>query len=365
MMTSFLSSFDQFNADVTLITTLHKEPFFQPFSPASASASYTNTLSIIYAFITIVSLHLLFLRKFKSNAGKLGLANEKEIMKLSYQATNFTVNLSLGLYGLYTILFLYPTGGSPFQLLHPFNDTNIINRISGYEQYTHFSAYQMGYNLWAIPVGILYVNENKFMIVHHISVICTAFLACYTNLTYRYASVYIFGFAEMSSVPLAIMNYLKDQREWTRNNFELGFGIIKVLFATMFLVLRVIIATPLIYDITRGQFIVNLTLWMIRLNGNNGDLHEYDVGLFKTIFVGFDWILKVCLGFLQVSFMIRVFVLMLIIVFFHLDIQPLLLSIVVLLGFFDSEWIGPHGWWNKTTEEKESVTERAAIILAG
>ena len=224
------------------------------------------------------------------------LTTPKEIMKFSYQATNFTVNLSLGLFGLYTIL----NAPNPMSLINPAYESSLLERVTGYNQYANFASYQLAYNIWALPIGLFYVDEAPLMILHHISVLTSTSLSCYSNTTYLYASVYIFGLAELSSVPLAIMNYLKENQEWAKRNFRKGNAIVKVTFAVSFLILRVIVATPLIMDLIRSSFLVNWTLWSVWLMGDSSNDIEYFVGIGKASICGFNFVLMCCLGFLQV-----------------------------------------------------------------
>jgi hypothetical protein len=307
-LTSFFSNLQ---SDAKLISTIHEGQFILPQSDETYQYEYyQNTQRIITTCVLISTIHITLYNTFKKYASSLQLQNNKEVMKLSYQTTNLLVNLSLGTYGLYTLCFIAP---SSLALLHPYYEDDILQRLTGYNQYTHFSAYQCAYNIWALPVGILYVDENKFMILHHMSVLTSTLLACYTKLGYNIFSVYIFGVAELSSVPLAIMNLLKDKREWTKVHFELGFGLIKLLFAAMFLMLRVILATPMIMDTLRSSGLVLWTfIWrreygiidVVGDGGGDGDgdgISSSINGAFigKLILFGCDFLFKTSLGCLQ------------------------------------------------------------------
>ena len=287
------SIFEKLHADAVVVSTLHTKPFFK-----SWPDTYNDTRTIVIVFFIICTLHYTLLQIFKKNQTSLKLKDSKETMRLSYQATNFIVNLSLAILGIYTIF----NSKKPLTLLHPFYESDILVRISGYTQYTYFAAFQLGYNFWALPVGILFVDESPFMILHHVAVLSSTVLACYSSTAYNYASVYIFGVAEMSSVPLAIMNYLKYHREWTKKHFESGYGVIKIVFAVSFLILRVFIATPLILDLLRSSFLVIWTLILFAIHGNSNVNVAVDVGLIKIIICGSNFILMCCLGFLQVSY---------------------------------------------------------------
>lgn len=283
---------DNLYTDAALITTLHQEPLWREFK----EEQWQSTQTLIRTFFLIVTIHQIYLHLAKKYQKTMQLTTSKDIMKLSYVATNFTVNLSLGLLGLYTIL----TSPNPMALINPTYEPSLLERVTGYNQYANFASYQLAYNIWALPVGIFYVDEAPLMILHHISVLTSTTLSCYSNLTYLYSSVYIFGLAELSSVPLAIMNYLKENKEWAQRNFQKGSLIFKVMFAVSFLILRVIVATPLIMDLTRSSFLVNWTLWKVWLmNTGEGSDVEYFVDIGKATICGFNFVLMCCLGILQ------------------------------------------------------------------
>lgn len=225
----------------------------------------------------------------------LQLTDQKEVQKAAYQFTNMLVNMTLGISGLYTLY----TAPDTFALIFPSNEPDLLQRITGYGHLTHFFAYQLGYNLWALPVGVLIVDENPFMILHHISVLSSSILACYTNIGYAIYAAYIFGMAELSSVPLAVMNLLKDRREWTKKNFATGFAIVKVWFASSFLILRVGLPTPMIMDLLRSSFLVlaTMTFWKHEEYIDGSESFE----TVKIVICGFNFVLMCCLGFLQVS----------------------------------------------------------------
>ena len=294
-MTTIKTYFTDLPSDAALVArTVHKETFIQPFSE-----TFDSTVTIVISFVAIACIHMVFLRIVKSNQNMLQLTNPKEVQKAAYQFTNMLVNFTLGITGLYTIYNAPDT----FALIFPSNEPDLLQRITGYGHLTHFCAYQLGYNLWALPVGVLIVDENPVMILHHISVLSSTVLACYTNIRYTIYAAYIFGLAELSSVPLAIMNLLKERSEWTKKNFATGFAIVKVCFATSFLTLRIGLATPMIMDLTRSSFLVlsTMTFWKQEqfIDGSES------IDTVKIVICGFNFVLMCCLGFLQVSYEIK------------------------------------------------------------
>ena len=92
-------------------------------------------------------------------------ASTSEIMKSSYQATNLLVNLFLGIYGIYTWTTSVPKISS----------IPALERIIGFNGFISFAALQIGYNLWALPMGLFVVHKRGGMIGHHMA---TLFDAC-------------------------------------------------------------------------------------------------------------------------------------------------------------------------------------------
>lgn len=288
----FSSLFSNLQSDAEQVSLLHKEQFFQP-----SDITGQNTHTIITTFLVILTTHAIILNVVnKPNvAKKLEISTYDDAMKLSYQITNLLVNLILGIYGLFTIVYLFPTatGKSFMTLLFPSYESNILERISGYNAYTNFSAYQLAYNIWALPVGIFLVDENKVMLLHHVSVMTSTLLACYTNLGYKIFSIYIFGCAELSSVPLAMMNILKDRPNFTKRYFKNEYGLIKIVFAFSFLLLRQVLATPMILDLLRSSALVLYTSFW------NLDDYVDDTGVLKIGICSFNFVLMSTLGILQ------------------------------------------------------------------
>lgn len=97
----------------------------------------------------------------------------KAAWKASYQVTNLLTNATLGLYGIHVHLNLD-------------SNESLENKIHGYPQMKSFALGQMGYQLWAIPVGILCVEETALMLVHHVAVICVASTSAFLTAGFRY-----------------------------------------------------------------------------------------------------------------------------------------------------------------------------------
>jgi hypothetical protein len=175
------------------------------------------------------------------------LKAKKESMTLSYQATNMLVNLYLGCYGcLY--FTTNPFSSSP----HNPNSLSLLSRMISHPQNAIFGSLQVGYSLWSLPMGILIVTESHTMLIHHISTLITSILSSSFLPGFRIYAPFFFGVIELSSVPLSIMNYLKDHYEWTLKHVPTTYAVVRLIFALLFLTLRVILWIPQIYPVLKA-----------------------------------------------------------------------------------------------------------------
>ena len=157
-----LSSLPEYDADV--FGPIHSLPTFT--SDAENEESIRFILRVIGG-ITAVNLALLLLMKYMFNS------TGKAAWKASYQVTNLLTNATLGLYGIHVHLGLDS------------NET-LQDKIHGYPHMKSFALGQMGYQLWAIPVGVLFVDETASMLVHHVAVICVASTSAFLTSGFRY-----------------------------------------------------------------------------------------------------------------------------------------------------------------------------------
>ena len=150
--------------------------------------------------------------------------------KASYILTNLLVNLTFGCLGIY------------YQININWGET-MMNKIVGYEHAKIFAVGQVGYQLWALPIGLFVVGETKSMIMHHVAVICVGSVSTFIRCGFRYYIPYFYGLIEISSVPLSIMNSFKNNKEWIESYPQL-YSYVRLLFAVTFLLVRVVLWTP-------------------------------------------------------------------------------------------------------------------------
>jgi len=224
-------------------------------------------LCVIAIITAIFGSSWVFLRR---KSKQWNIQNHNAVL-VAYQFTNLCVNLFLGLYGMYHYFMTKP---APSKLL-------VTQRIVGFEQYSTFAMIQICYNLWSLPVGFFLVEESSTMLFHHVATIISSVISISCTFGFRYHQPFFFGLIEISSVPLAIMNYCKKNKEWEKENCPGLLNLIRKIFAVTFLTIRVIMYTPNIYDVERS---VVMILWTSKsLSSQIGLIIFFFASLFISI----------------------------------------------------------------------------------
>ena len=244
MLSSISTSFLQ---DLELVKALHQTADLQPYQhsndkmPSEFALVKYSPQQIVFSFIGISLLFIISSISLKKMEQRFRLQSDK-IMEIAYQFTNLCVNLFLGISGIYLYNFTLPAMDALI----------ITNRITGFENYTHLAFVQIGYNLWALPVGYFLVNESKLMLGHHVATMFICITSAFTDFGFGYHVPFFFGLIEISSVPLAIMNYCKKNQEWAQEYIPSMKEIIRPIFAATFLTTRVFMWTPNMTDVIRS-----------------------------------------------------------------------------------------------------------------
>ena len=105
-------------------------------------------------------------------------SKDLRVTKIAYQITNVIFNLSVGLVGLYLEYQVLPT-------LKCFSGTSLDRMPFNHEELYLVSAMQLGYQCWAIPVGVLSVGESMEMIFHHIAVVISTVQSGFMTVGFR------------------------------------------------------------------------------------------------------------------------------------------------------------------------------------
>lgn len=195
-------------------------------------------LIVSMSAIAIAIYHSLILLLLRTLFSSHYVRNRPLYKKTSYQVSNMTMNLFLGIYGFYHYVSSVPNIGS----------VHITERIKGFEEYAIFGALQVGYNIWALPYGLV-IGEPLIMIGHHIAALCVGSLSSFSVNGFRYHAPFFFGLIEISSVPLAIMNFCKDNSDLTNARCPNLKSAIRPIFGIIFLCVRVVMWLPKIFDV--------------------------------------------------------------------------------------------------------------------
>lgn len=200
---------------------------------------------------------------------------QKQRIKVCYQITNIIFNICIGAIGCYLEYVILPT-------LDCYNKAS-VEKIVGYEQELYLvSAFQLGYQLWAIPVGVLHVGEDMTMLLHHFAVVISASMTGFLSIGFRYYSPFFYGVMELSSIPLSVMNSFKDNKE-LRDKYPTVNAMSRAAFVSSFLLIRIILC---------------LSRWPVFLRDNFIVFYTQPMGFYK--FYSFlQWSLAVTLQLLQ------------------------------------------------------------------
>mmetsp|Transcript_8055 Transcript_8055/g.10554 ORF Transcript_8055/g.10554 Transcript_8055/m.10554 type:complete len:299 (-) Transcript_8055:412-1308(-) len=200
-----------------------KAPMFRPMEyilqrviPEIVEAVFFCTIIYVFSFYFVDHLAPKGLNQLKRN-------------KLCYQITNFFANLLLGTAGFYYNAQL--------------NESPTPQELVQKEGMHFFASFQLGYQFWAIPVGLLFVKEDPLMILHHVAVIFAASTMVFFTNGMRYWAPFVLGCVEICSVPLAVMNAFKDNQDWIKKYPEY-YLYVRTAFALIFLHVRVWMFIP-------------------------------------------------------------------------------------------------------------------------
>lgn len=278
---------------IETVAKVHDGPIFLQSSPDELLGALFDIIKIAFIISIVHIIVLKFYQKHRANVNKTSTLNEKnsekDISKAalenyqgSYQMTNMIVNFFLGCLGIYHYINLP-------------SSTTIVDRIST-PHYAFFASLQIGYQLWALPVGIFVVKERKEMLIHHVCVIVIASMSYFCIAGFRYHCPFFYGLIEISSVPLSVMNMFRNNRKWIEE-MPHAYTVVKLIFASIFLIVRVVMWIPQMLDFL---YIISLCL----LSCQHGFCYAVNgVNFFNGIFLTYLqllWASKIVKGLLQI-----------------------------------------------------------------
>lgn len=232
-----------------------------------------NVLPAILTTIALVS--GVYCASFPLVAERLIPQNDAKAHRVfSYQTTNLVTNAVLGLMGVYFQYFVLPEHATTEERIYGLTDLYVLGAV------------QIGFQIWSIIVGILYVNESPEMLIHHVAVIFASSKTVFLTNGFRYYAPLALGMTELSSVPLSVMNSFKNNASW-REAFPQAYLASRLIFALAFLVIRIGIFVPAHVEYLWHSFWVNY------------HAETQHVGAFYRGFMGTAWLGAVFLLALQ------------------------------------------------------------------
>ena len=141
---------------------------------------------------------------------------------LAYQITNGITNTGIGLMGLYYQYFVLPRALS------------LGEKIQGQDDLYLLGAVQIGFQIWAIAIGITFGLETSQMLMHHVAVIFASSKSVFLTNGFRYYAPLGLGMTELSSVPLSVMNSFKNNKEW-QDRYPQYYLASRLIFSFVFL----------------------------------------------------------------------------------------------------------------------------------
>lgn len=221
-----------FSREIELVSHLHENPLFLPWEHIRDNVIPAVLVTIACIVVIHQTMAFFLAKRFPSKNPRAYLYSSG-----SYRATNLLVNLFLGVVGTYHYTQTLPQSPTPSE------------RVEGFDSLYWLAAVQFGYNAWGIPMGLFLANESPGIILHHVCVMVGAFQSgCFSN-GCRYINPFFFGLIEMSSIPLSVMNFMKDHRDVYKSAWS--FHAVRITFAVSFLFTRVYLWMPEMYQFIR------------------------------------------------------------------------------------------------------------------
>jgi hypothetical protein len=227
------------------ISEVHNEPLF-----VSEETIKGRLLPCIAVTTIILSTIYCFSFNF---VDRIVPANSSAVTKskMCYQIANICFNTAVGCVGIYLEYWVLPTLNV--------DENSPVDKIIGHEKYLFLvSAMQLGYQAYAIPVGVFFVNESTEMIMHHFAVVISSLMSGFLSIGFRYYSPFFYGVMELSSLPLSAMNTFKDNPDWIKKS-PTTYALIRGVFAISFLTIRNVMCASRWPWFLRDNFIVMYT----------------------------------------------------------------------------------------------------------
>ncbi|CAB9497013.1 TLC domain [Seminavis robusta] len=251
-------------------------------APVYLSAEHALQTALPSIAVTIVAVTGVYLAAFPMAKKLVAKGNDvtQQRRRLAYQITNCVTNLALGCLGLYFQYLVLPHNNDDNNDTIPPQD-----KIQGHveDRLYLLGSIQIGFQIWSIVMGILFVRESKEMLVHHCAVILASSKSVFLTNGFRYYAPMALGMTELSSVPLAIMNSFKNNAQWRMAHPQLYLAS-RLVFSLAFLTIRIGMFVP--QHLEYLQYALAVTYWA-------------EEGVAYKLYMSISWLGAVFLLFLQ------------------------------------------------------------------
>jgi TLC domain len=254
--------------DIATIQRLLEAPVY-----LSADHVLNNVLPTI--LLTMLGVTAVYLAAFPLAANRLfpkgDGTDDEQRRRLAYQITNGVTNSVLGLLGLY---FQYAVLAADTTEV----TTAVEFKIQGAVDMHLLGSIQIGFQIWSILMGTRWVKESTEMLVHHYAVILASSKSVFLTNGFRWYAPMALGMTELSSVPLSLMNFFKNNAIW-RERYPRAHLTSRLLFSLFFLIVRIGMFVPQHLEYLRYAFLVTYF----------AGSYEH-VGLEYRIFMSVSWL---------------------------------------------------------------------------
>ena len=187
-------------------------------SPVAAKLLPPDALNDVWVFILISTVVMYVATVLLWLLCREGEKSGPTRLQKAYRVFNFLINTCFGVFGYYVHYVV--TGPNT-------NVDLMVNRISApHPLAVHLSHLQFAYQLWSIPVGLV-VGEVPLMYFHHVLVAGLAWAVMRNEVDFLYYQCYYFGITELSSIPLAVMNFFKDSKA-LREKYPTVYSVVRI-----------------------------------------------------------------------------------------------------------------------------------------
>merc|ERR1712060_1006135 len=157
--------------------------------------------------------------------------------------TNLIVNVFFSAFGIYY-----------YSILPPRSEMKDV--VFGCNDQVLFANSMFGYQIWSFLMEIFIMRKINGMLLHHFFAGCTSLITIICSIGFRFDGHFYFGLVELSSVPLAFVNIMKNNPSLMEKHAKLYFYL-RLSFAVSFLILRIFMFIPRMANFQRLTYFLS------------------------------------------------------------------------------------------------------------